>query len=299
MQSPGSAAARPTRSAAAALASVLAWAIPAATAQVPPILTISDASVVEGNAGTTLLTLSYALNKPTSTPVTGFVEVTPLTGAAFRPPIGGTACGDPGVDYVRLGGLLLMMQPDLAKPPQGAVTITVCGDAFTEPDEHLFVRLGGIQGADCFEGTCDGIGTIRNDGDATPMPPATLAVSDVTVTEPTTGTKSMSFKVSLGSASLNPVAVNYRTADGTARATGSGTGPWTCPLIDYMSKRGQLEFASGEVTKSVTTTICGGDSTSEGSETFFLDLTNATGTTIADPRGVATIRNGGLQIRLP
>ncbi|MCM2310575.1 MAG: hypothetical protein NDI84_04150, partial [Steroidobacteraceae bacterium] len=291
MRSASSSGAPGTSGAAVVVAIVLAWTAPIAAAQVPPILTIEDASVTEGNAGTTVLTLRYALNQPTSTPVTGFVEVTPLTGAAFRPAIGGIACGGPGVDYVRLGGLLLLMQPDQANPPQGAVSITVCGDVFAEPDEHLWVRLGGIQGAQCFEGTCDGIGTIRNDGDTTPLPPSTFAVSDAAVTEPATGTKSVSFTVSLGSANPNRVEVDYRTIDGTARSTGPGTGPWTCPLIDYLGKTGRLVFQSGEVSKTVTTSICGGDSTSESNETFTLRLANPVGTTIADSSGTATIRN--------
>jgi hypothetical protein len=287
-----------------AVSAILAWAIlsSAATvlAQVPPVLTISDATVAEGNAGTTVLTLPYALNQPTSTTVTGYVEVTPLTGAAFSPAVGGAACGDTGVDFVRLNGLLLMMQPDPLKPPRGAITITVCGDVFTESDDHLWVRLRGIQGAQCYEGTCDAIGTIRNDGDTTPMPPSTFSIADVSVTEPVTGTHGVTFTVSLGSASSVPLQVDYRTVDGTARSTGAGTGPWACPMIDYQARSGTLQFPSGVVRKTVTTNVCGGDSSSEGNETFFLDLSNVSpGTAIADARGIATIRDGGLRIRVP
>lgn len=283
---------RTCRSAAvAAVAVMTASAVPTASAQVPPTLTVTDASVVEGNTGTTTLTFRYSLDRTTSTPVTGAIEVIPLTGAAFRPAIGFKDCGNTGVDYKVLGGTLLMMQPNLNQPPEGAVSVTVCGDIYSEPDEHIFIRFSGVQGAQCFEGTCDGIGTIRNDGDTTRMPPSTLSVNDPVVTEPLTGTRSISFKISLGSANFDPIEVQYRTVDGSARAIGPGSGPWNCPLIDYFSKNGQHTFQRGEVEKTVTTNVCGGDSTSESSETFKLLLENATGTQVDDPVGVATIRN--------
>lgn len=287
-------------------ASVLAWTASPVAAQVPPVLSITDATVVEGNAGTTQLAFTLAVNQPLGGTVSGVVSVIGLSGASFRPAIRGQACGDPGVDYVWAadgpfqmtqtfstlpGGTYLNANPDPSVPPSAVLTIVVCGDLFTEPDEHLFVALQNVQGAQCFEGTCDGIGTIRNDGDTTPMPPSTLAVSDTTVTEPASGPKSVSFTVSLGSASASRVEVDYATADGTARSTGPGTGPWTCPLIDYFTKSGRLVFQSGEVRKTVTTSVCGGDSTGESNETFVLRLTNAQGTTIADASGTATIRN--------
>ncbi len=107
---------------------------------------------------------------------------------------------------------------------------------------------------------------------------AGLVLFDAAVTEPATGTKSVGFTVSLGSASSNRIEVDYRTMDETARSTGPGTGPWTCPVVDDLSE-------------TVTTSICGGDSTSESNETFTLRLANPVGTTIADSSGVATIRN--------
>jgi hypothetical protein len=270
-----------------------------AMAQVPPILTIRDASVVEGNAGTTTtLSFRYELNQPTSTLVTGGIEVIGLTGAAFNPAIGGGKCGDPGIDYKVLGGLLLYMSPNPTVAPSGAVSLTVCGDSYAEPNEHVFIRFVGVQGAQCFEGTCDGIGTIVNDGDKTAMPASTLSVSDPVVSEPITGTSNVTFTVSLGSASLNDISVAYRTVDGSARSTGSGSGPWTCPMIDYFSKSGTLPFPSGVVRKTVTTAVCGGDSTSESNETFRLTLSNASGTTIADAAGTATIRNFAPKLRL-
>lgn len=307
MHHPNSSTARGIRRAAAVI-SWLASSAPmfAAHAQVPPILTISDASVVEGNSGTTVLAFNIAVNQALSGTVSGVVSVIGLSGASFRPAIRGQACGDPGVDFAwpadgpfqmsqagssLPGGAQLNGNPDPNAPPSATLNIVVCGDPYSEPDEHLFVRLQNVQGAQCFEGTCDAIGTIRNDGDTTQLPPSTLAVSDTTVSEPLTGTRAVSFTVSLGSASLNKVEVDYRTVDGTARSTGAGTGPWACPMIDYMGKSGRLVFQSGEVRKTVSTSVCGGDSTSESNETFRLELSNANGATIGDASGTATIRN--------
>jgi hypothetical protein len=264
-----------------------------ASAAVPPTLTIDDASVTEGNSGTVVLRFFVRIDQSSTSPISAVFTAVPLTGASFHPPIGGAACGQPGVDYVNPGSVPINIPANIV-PAALSVAVTVCGDAFSEPDEQLFVNLQNVQGAQCFEGTCNGIGTIRNDGDTTPMPQSTLAVDDVSVTEPASGSKSAAFTVRLRAASAQTVTVDYATSDGTAKSTGPGTGPWTCPMVDYVGRKGRLTFASGEVSKTVSPTICGGDSQAESSETFNLDLSNATGTTIADPRGVATIRNFGL-----
>lgn len=284
-----------------------------ASAQVPPVLSITDATVVEGNAGTTQLAFTLSVNQALSGTVSGVVSVIGLSGAAFREAILGQSCGDPGVDFAwpadgpfqmsQAGGTLpsgtyLNGNPDPNAPPTATLTIVVCGDPYSETDEHLFVRLQNVKGAQCYEGTCDAIGTIRNDGDKTPMPASTLSVSDPVVTEPATGRKDVTFTVSLGSASPNDISVAYRTVDGSARSTGSGSGPWSCPLIDYLGKSGTLPFPSGVVRKTVTTSVCGGDSTSESNETFRLQLSSASGTSIADGSGTATIRNFGPRLQL-
>lgn len=248
-----------------------------------PTISIGAAQRVEGNAGTAMMTFPVSLSTASGQQVTGNfqTEVSGLTATQ------GANCTG-GVDLQSTSG-----QVSIAEGlTSGQINVPICGDLVPEANQTFRARLIGATNAN-LPSNPSGIGTILNDD-------ATFSVGDVTITEPTTGTRSVRFTVSLSSASPHNVGVSYRTVDGTARAIGPGTGPWTCPLIDYLSRTGSLAIAAGATSGFVDVTICGGDSTSEGSETFHLDLSNPTGTTIADARGTATIKNnGGLQIRLP
>jgi hypothetical protein len=53
---------------------------------------------------------------------------------------------------------------------------------------------------------------------------------------------------------------------------------------------GTLSFAPGEITKTVTVTVAG-DNIAESSETFFVNLSNATNAIIEDAQGRGTILN--------
>ena len=88
----------------------------------------------------------------------------------------------------------------------------------------------------------------------------------------------MNFTVTLSAASGLPVTVHYATADGTATA-GS----------DYTAASDTLlTFNPGETSKTVTVQV-NGDMTVEANETFFVNLTNASGGTIVDGQGQGTI----------
>ncbi len=90
---------------------------------------------------------------------------------------------------------------------------------------------------------------------------------------------SPTFTIALAFAFDQTVTVNYFTTDGSAKA-GS----------DYVAKSGKLTFLPGETKKLISVRTIG-DSVPEPSETFFLDLKTPTNATIADSRGVASIRN--------
>jgi endoglucanase len=92
-------------------------------------------------------------------------------------------------------------------------------------------------------------------------------------------TTTVTFTVTLSAASTTPVTVRYATENGTATAG-----------ADYQSVAGLLTFAPGETVKTVTVTVFG-DATVEGDETFRLVLTDATGATLGDALGVATVRD--------
>jgi hypothetical protein len=123
---------------------------------------------------------------------------------------------------------------------------------------------------------CFSISVAHNDGIWTPPPPA-ITVSDVTITEGHSGTKSASFVVTLSGASTQPVSVAYTTANGTATA-GS----------DYKSASGTLIIPAGQTTGTVSVLV-NGDRVGEPNETFFVNLSSPANATIADGQAVGTI----------
>jgi hypothetical protein len=83
--------------------------------------------------------------------------------------------------------------------------------------------------------------------------------------------------VTLSVPSASVVTVNLATGQGTALAG-----------IDYASASGTLTFQPGETSKTIQVAIAG-DLAYESNETFGLTLSSASGATIADTLGVATI----------
>jgi chitinase len=150
--------------------------------------------------------------------------------------------------------------------------VPVIGDVRDEADETILLNLSnpvGVQLADT-----QAMAMIGDD-DAAPQ----VAVSDVTIVEGQSGTKNLSFTVSLSAASNQTVTVQYATADGTG-AAGS----------DYTAKSGTLTFYTGSVSQTVNVTI-NGDATQEANETVLLNLLSATNATIVDAEGIGTLGN--------
>jgi Calx-beta domain/Right handed beta helix region len=106
-----------------------------------------------------------------------------------------------------------------------------------------------------------------------------LSISDVTVTEGNSLTKTATFTVKLSVPSSSPVSVKYATANGTATA-GS----------DYVAKSGALTFNVGITSLTLPVTV-NGDTTVEPNETFTVNLSSPTNALIADAQGVGTITN--------
>lgn len=109
-------------------------------------------------------------------------------------------------------------------------------------------------------------------------PDPMITINNVSVTEGNAGTVSLTFTVSLASASTKTVTVNYATSDGTAKA-GS----------DYQAASGQVTFAPGETAKTFTVLV-NGDTLNEADETFFVNLSGASNAWIGS-RGMGMIVN--------
>ncbi|HZH27896.1 MAG TPA: Calx-beta domain-containing protein [Azospirillaceae bacterium] len=232
------------------------------TAPIPvaPALSVSDVLVVEGASGTRQAVFTVRLDKAATGPVT--VAYATQDGTAQA-----------GTDYHALGGQLTFAAGETSK----TVAVNILGDTAVETDETFNLILSAANGATIADAT--GVATIQNDDTApTPVAPA-LSVSDVTVAEGASGTRQAVFTVRLDKAATGPVTVSYATQNGTATA-GS----------DYQAAMGNLTFAAGETSKTVAVNIFG-DTAVEANETFNLNLSAATGATIADALGVGTIQN--------
>ncbi len=111
--------------------------------------------------------------------------------------------------------------------------------------------------------------------------PPSFSINDVSVTEGNSGTVNAVFTVTRSGDVSRAVAVDYATANGTAVAPG-----------DYLAiPTTLLSFAAGQTSRTVTVVV-NGDTLKEANETFFVNLTNATGgAVISDNQGVGTIVN--------
>jgi choice-of-anchor B domain-containing protein len=108
-----------------------------------------------------------------------------------------------------------------------------------------------------------------------------LTVADLTVSEahpegsehPSTAV----FTLTLSAPAAAAVTLDYRTSNGTATAG-----------LDYVGTMGTLTIPAGAMAGTVDVVILD-DSLPEPKETFFLDITNVSGATVADSQGKATI----------
>jgi len=109
---------------------------------------------------------------------------------------------------------------------------------------------------------------------------SSLSINDVTVRERQSGTRMAVLTVSLSAATPSTITVNYATADGSATSAGG----------DYLAVAGTLTFPAGSLTRAVPVTI-NGDGVVESDETFVVNLSGASGGSIADGTGAVTIAN--------
>ncbi len=230
-----------------------------APAPVLPTLAVSDASIVEGNSGTSQLAFTVTLSAAATSAVT--VAYATSNGTAQA-----------GADYTALTGTLTFAAGETSK----VIYVPVIGDSAVEASETLNLTLSGASGATIADAT--GVGTITNDDVVLP----TLSIADASVAEGDTGTSILTFTVSLSQAATGPVSVQFATGDGTASA-GS----------DYGAASGTLTFAAGETVKTVQVVV-NADSTVEASETLTVTLSAPSGATIADGSATGTILNDDL-----
>jgi N,N-dimethylformamidase beta subunit-like protein/uncharacterized protein DUF4082/Big-like domain-containing protein/Calx-beta domain-containing protein/purple acid phosphatase-like protein len=223
-----------------------------------PSLSINNASVTEGDAGSVTATFTVSLSEAFWQPVTVAYATSNMTATA-------------GSDYIATSGTLTFTPGTTTQ----TIAVQVIGDLLDEANETFGVSLSDPVNASI--ATAQGIGTIV-DNDPTPS----IAINNVSVAEGDSGTKTATLVATLSAPSGQSVTVNYATANGTATAG-----------ADYVAASGTLTFAPGETSVLIPLTIVG-DTTYESDQTVFVNLSAATNATIADAQGILTILNDDL-----
>ena len=221
---------------------------------VGPNASVGDASVVEGNTGTTPVAVPVTLSVASGTPIT--VDFTTAPGTAVAPS-----------DYAIATGTLTFAPGEITR----TVTLSVVGETAVEAHENFFLNISNLSGGGTIT-DAQGEITILNDDGA-----IGLSVADDSTVEGNSGATDAHHAVTLSAVSGSAVTVDFATADDTATA---GT--------DYTATSGTLTFAPGTVLRNVTVSITG-ETVIEADETYFVNLTNAVGASIVDGQGVGTI----------
>jgi hypothetical protein len=225
----------------------------AAALVIQPTLSISDASLAEGDAGSGQLVFTVSLSSASDKTVTVSYYSAGKTASS-------------GVDYQPLSGSLTF-SPGMTTR---TVAVQVNGDTVDEADETFRVLLTSPLNAAINKPF--GVGTILDDD-----PAPSVSINDVTLGEGDSGTRNAAFTVSLSARSGKTITLTYATADNSAIG-GS----------DYVGTFGSLQFAPGETSRSILVPVKG-DTTVEANETFFVNLSNVLNATVAQAQGTGII----------
>ena len=239
-----------------------------------PSLSIDSPSVAEGNGGSKNLTFTVTLSAASTKQVT--VDYADA----------GTGTATSGTDYAAITGGSLTFP---AETTSRELTVSVTGDTTDESNETVVVSLSNPANATIGTGT--GTGTIANDdGDREPGAdddgpdtdddaPPTLSIDATSVAEGDSGSKNLTFTVTLSAASTGQVTVDYADA-GTGTAT---------PGTDYTAiTGGTLTFAAGTTSQTFNVSVTG-DVLDEPDETVMVTLSNAGNATIDTATGTGAI----------
>lgn len=235
-----------------------------------PTLTVSNASVTEGNSGTNPRTIPVSLSNPSGSNVT-FDYATQPSGTATP---GTTSCTGTA-DYVTSSGSVTI--PANATAPSTPLTIPICGDPVDEANQTFKLRISNVVHAT--GPSSDRTITILDD-DATT---STISVNDRTANE-STGT--MTFTVAATPPPGAPITVSFSTAP----IPGGATAGSSCTSgVDYISRTSSVTIPANAGGANVSITLCD-DAIDENTETFALNLTSAPGSGgITDSQGIGSI----------
>ncbi|HEC20804.1 MAG TPA: hypothetical protein ENI97_15930 [Gammaproteobacteria bacterium] len=223
-----------------------------------PAISVTGASIAEGDSGTSNLTFTISLSPAASSDVS--IDYATSDGTATA-----------GTDYAAASGTATIS----AGSTSTTVSVSVTGDTLAESNESFTLSLSNAVGATL--ATSSATGTINDDDAVTPL--ANLSVGNVNVTEGNSGTTNLTFTLSLDASSSSDITVDYATSNGTATA-GS----------DYTAASGTATISAGNTSTTVVVSVTG-DTAVESNETFTLTLSNAAGAKLAIATAIGTILN--------
>ena len=225
----------------------------------PPQVSIEGVTLAEGDSGESTANFTVSLSAPSASPVS-------FSWTTFD----GTATSG-GNDYLAAAGNVLIPAGETSV----VLAVQVLGDNLVEPNETFEVVLADLAGG-VFAGD-RATAAITNDDVQGEF---SFSVGDVSITEGDAGEKAATFTVVLTEARGVIPTVDYSTLAGTASAES-----------DYQAASGQLVFADGATSKTITVNIAG-DTAVEPDETFTVQLANPTGgATLGDSSALGTILN--------
>ncbi|MFM8999637.1 MAG: SdrD B-like domain-containing protein, partial [Actinomycetota bacterium] len=236
---------------------------------------VGGAIAFETNSGQTNMTIPLTVTGAAA--ATGDLVVTyALTDGTGT---GGASCTS-GVDYVNSGTSATIS----ANSASGSISVPMCGDATSEPDETFTVTISAVTNA-ILGATTSATGRLANDDGVA------FAISASSGSEGTASNGTITFTVTKtggcgGLTGTETCSVSYATSDGTAFAGTDYTGIAATTL----------SFAANDTSKTfaVTTTA---DSVYEADETFTATISTATlasgvgSGTFTTPSATGTITN--------
>ncbi len=243
---------------------LLASAAPLSARAKQPVVSVADATVVEGTGGSSVLSFVFTR--------TGNAKSLKLASAVTYETQGvageGGATAD--ADFVSKTGKVKFQPGQTAKIVRVNVVTDSVFEGGSNTVETMKLLITGATGARTPD--TEAKGTIRDD-DRRPR----VSVADTYLVEGDAGFAVMRFTVRLTNPSAQSVSVDYATADGTAAAG-----------VDYIGRTGTLTFAPGQSSLTVDVNVPN-NLGAQGHRAFDLVLSNAKQATLARDRATGTI----------
>ncbi|HEX8456242.1 MAG TPA: Calx-beta domain-containing protein [Pyrinomonadaceae bacterium] len=234
-----------------------------------PGVSVRDASITEGNAGTTNAVFNLTLSAASGRTARVRFATAPGTATA-------------GEDFTATNGFITFLPGETSK----TVAVAVVGDTAAEADESFFVNLS--QPNNVLIADEQGLGTIIDDDRAQQSALLQFATASQQVNE---SERSITLSVVRVGDASTAASVDYRTTDadtftvGCADATGAQGAAYA--RCDFATAVGTLSFGAGETQKTISVSLIN-DGHVEGNESFNVVLTNPTGAALGSP-GTATV----------